>query len=624
MSLGGFDQRSPGGFGALANTGRLMGAGQGKVSYLQLIQNDPDLLALWRMDEAAGNFLDVEGGHTATIAGGVTLGTSISYIQGYTGKGATFNGSTGYASVGDIAALDITKTTPFTLQAIVVPNVTRSGAALQYVIYSKARSDSVFNGLVVGLRWQNTAGTAGTVTLVQPFVSFGGGTTGTNTIYKSVYQDVPNGTPFLMTITYDGTGLGTGMNIYINGNLIPSFDPGGVASGNNGGTASQSIPDGTTLTTGQPVEIGRWGALSRFFKGDLQMLAVFGVCKSAAWVRQVATAADPAKPYPLVSATSVYQKSSPRPQVLWDKDFESDSGDCGSAVVMFNLEHQGRIDIKAIAITSANVKAIGAFYAGQSWYGRTAIPIGYNTANAPGSSTSNNSWVDTVLTNCGIPGKTATSDFTTAVAVFRQAMVDAADHSLDWMVEGDLGTVQAVLQSAGDGISALTGPQLVALKVKSLWAIAGNWPFGPSVSDFGATAARAACSAYVLANWPTSVPIILDSISNGDTYVYGENVMVAMPSGNPFRVGWVTDHFGADPAGTKGAWEPTTILSLTDGIDTWCKIEPGFGTASVNSTTGVTSFSLASNSNHNCLRKVQSDAALKAAYNALIKDPSVW
>ena len=195
------------------------------------------------MDEAPGatSFVDSKSALNAQIFSGITLGASSSYITGDTTTAATFDGTNGYASIGDVAALNnFTRTAPFTITAIVKPNVTRSGSALSYWIYTKAKGSSPFNGLEFGLRWDGSR--------TGIFFQFGSNYP-TQFIRLLSSNDLANGQSYLIGITYDGSGAASGVKMYVDGSP--------VTSALDSGTSSQTIAPGeVTTAAGYAAEFG--------------------------------------------------------------------------------------------------------------------------------------------------------------------------------------------------------------------------------------------------------------------------------------------------------------------------------------------------------------------------------
>ncbi|MDD4606939.1 MAG: hypothetical protein PHS07_01170, partial [Patescibacteria group bacterium] len=578
------------------------------TSYSSIISEDSDLISFWRMDEESGStFNDSENNHNAIISGGVTLGVESTYIVGDSSATATFDGTSGYASIGDVSVFNFTRDDPFTITAIIKPNVVRSGIATDYWIYTKMNPNSPYNGLMFGIRWD------GNSTCL--FFLFGAD-------YPSQFirlissNDLLNGQEYLVGITYDGSGTSNGVTMYVDGRPVPTED-------DPMSPTSQTIDLGEdTTASGYPAEIGRRYTINKWFKGNIKDVAIFDSEKTTTWMGLLAETAHPSNDL----TSPVYTvNQSPRPQVIYDMDIDSDNDDVVDAVLMLNLERRGELDIVGAIITSANSKAAPTWLAIANYYGRSSIPTGVNT-DAPGWSTS--LYDSTIASDYGVPGKTDATDFESSVTIQRQLLASADDNSIEYITTGDLSSVKKLLESTSeDGYSELDGDELVAQKIRHLWIVGGNWPFGDGVSDFGSSSAKATVSNYVLTNWPTSIPIIFNSISDGNTVYTGENVMEALSADNPARVAWELYNGDDDPSNTRPGWAQIAILPLARGLlyhsitdVDYSRIAGYKGTASVNTSTGETSWDLFTDSNHSYLGKILSDEYYATAINELLLD----
>lgn len=588
-----------------------------------MISADPALVAHWRMNEVSGTpqFADVGRSRLhAPIVGGVTLGIVGNFDQGDRETGATFNGTTGYASAGASApALDFARNSPFTIAALVKPNVTRSGGAVQHTIYQKENTSSPFNGLYFGLRWiASTSQTAGRTSL---FLLFGSDMSGSGPqlIRLASSCDLQNAQYYFVVVTYDGSGSASGVQMYVDGLPVNSVDDTGAASGS---IAAGQDPRAVSSAA----EIGRRGSLSSFFRGDLRNVAVFNECKTLSQIQAMMLTTQNAKitSYPL-DAAMLYVPRSPRPIVIDDRDFESDVGDCAELVMMLNLAHRGEIDLIAGLVSSANVKAAPAYYAVLNYYSYLSLPVGVTTgSNSPGNSVSPNTWAEQTAATYGVNGFTDSSNFESAVITARRALAAQPDHSVTWITNGDLGNVKQVLLSGADQYSALSGYNLIALKVKELWGVGGNWPTGAGISDWSANNACSLVTDFVLRNWPTSVPLIIVPITEGDPVLYGDTVMEALGASNPAKFAWETFFGNNSASNTNRGWSAIAYLAIARGMAGYLRVQGANGTAQVNTSTNATSWLQAPNSGHAYVAKEMSPAAFQTQINALIKDPAAW
>jgi len=280
---------------------------------------------------------------------------------------------------------------------------------------------------------------------------------------------------------------------------------------------------------------------------------------------------------------------------------------------LLRLETAGDCDIIGVCVTSANTKAAPALLGHLNYYGRADIPVGANTSDLGNSGSA---YTESNATNFGVEGYADASDFPAGVDVYRQQLAAAADNSVTIVTSGGLSSLAALLQSSADGYSALTGAELFAAKVRAVYMVAGYWDgTGTPVSDMNTT--RVAAD-YVLQH-NGDVPIYLVGIELGDTvYTGGGGTITDLPSENPMRAAWVLYHGDELSTTTRQAWAQLGILAAVYGHDDNFYFGGTNGTASVNTSTGVTAWASAPDSKHFYLRKAKADASLVTELNAIL------
>lgn len=581
------------------------------TTYESYISGDADLIAFYRMDEQAGaTFKDTTGNNDAAINGTVTLGVENTFVKEPTASdAATFDGASGYAVIGDKAALDFARDDPFTFNFIVKPNVVRSGASVDYWVYTKANTVTPYQGLLIGLKW-NTLESPNHTRIYVMFIA----TYPTQALgFKCRTYDFINDETNMITVTYDGSAVVAGLKVYLNA----------VSLSNNVEAAigfSQTIEAGQdTVADGINAEIGRRTSLNSWFKGDLKDLAIFNSCKTEAWIRKLNVLAKCYDPIYTVK---------PIPKIFYDLDIDSDIDDVVEVLMNLNLEQRGEIDIIAAVVTATGVKAAACLYAILNYYGRTDLPVGVNTEAVGYESDLYNS---AVVTAYGVVGKLTAADFENYLVTQRRELALQPDASVEYITTGDLSSVKGLIDSVADEFSALNGVDLIKAKIKHLWVVAGNWPRGSGVSDFGGTAPRAVVSDYVLDNWPSEVPIIFVPINEGDGVETGENVMMALNDNNPAKLAW-TSYFGNNLVTNKRpGWAQIATLSIARGLynqqttsTKYAGIVGHKATGSVDTTSGVTAWNPSVNGGHNYLWKIETDANIVTKVNELIKDVTEW
>ena len=205
-------------------------------------------------------------------------------------------------------------------------------------------------------------------------------------------------------------------------------------------------------------------------------------------------------------------------KVIFDADFNSDSGEPPALQIMHALVKSGEAELLACTTMVRNADVVNAMYGVNSYYGRSSITLGVTSQTL---FTTAAAWTTSLASayGSGGPGLGAAN----AITVMRQKLNSAADGSVIIMSGGYLTNLSDLLQSGanhlGDGIGS-TGLQLVTQKVKRLAIMAGCFGYrsdSGSLSDtreYNGDGDRTA-TAYVFNNWPTSVPIYISGFEIG-------------------------------------------------------------------------------------------------------------
>lgn len=216
------------------------------VNYAPVVLADTPL-GYWRLDETSGtSAADSSGnGRTGTYTGGFTLNQTGALVDG--NAALLLNGSSGYVTMGDIAAFEFTGA--FSVEAWVKFTSTSN------FIVSKSLNTAAgwFLGVTASGNVQFFAATAAIATVfnVQSGSAFNNG------LYHHVVA------------TWDGTTNANGVKLYIDGVL------------NAQGTAGA----GTIAQNAAPFLIGAWHTTpASFFGGTVDEVAVYGAELSAARV----------------------------------------------------------------------------------------------------------------------------------------------------------------------------------------------------------------------------------------------------------------------------------------------------------------------------------------------------
>lgn len=265
-----------------------------------------------------------------------------------------------------------------------------------------------------------------------------------------------------------------------------------------------------------------------------------------------------------------------------DTDFAGDYDDVLAVMCGINADRYWGTNLLAAVTSTSGTMSPGALDATLRYHGRPNVPIGCwkGAATTVGDTAIVQSIYNNFPSSIGLA-----STVPDAVAVLRQALVNSPS-PVTYVLVGFAMNLAALLQSPADGISNLTGAQLVAQKVSKIYYQGGRFPgetgYG-TASDYNSGSADAGSGTpnqaitslqYAVANKPANVHWHWHSA------IIGDNVAVARHArpGTPLAF--------AQNSGTVGygqgrpGWDPLTRLLGLGGTRT--RYMEVLGTCTVN------------------------------------------
>lgn len=237
-------------------------------------------------------------------------------------------------------------------------------------------------------------------------------------------------------------------------------------------------------------------------------------------------------------------------------DIDSDIDDVVAEALLFDLlREQGKplsyFSVASRSNTAAHCQRVLLDQAGYS-----SVPLGQmQTPTSANSTTKYNEQVaalkQPVLGRIDYPG---------SVAVMRTALAAMPDQSHKIITIGNLTDYAALLQSPADGISPLTGIELVAAKVISVHAMGGRYP-NTTTTEANVNGDTPSAN-YVAANTP--VPIYWAP------YALGNDVLTRIPTAgyrsdlDAYVVAW-----NAYGAASRESWDSIPVLHAMLGLNDW-------------------------------------------------------
>lgn len=292
-------------------------------------------------------------------------------------------------------------------------------------------------------------------------------------------------------------------------------------------------------------------------------------------------------------------------------DIDSDIDDVVAEALLFDLlREQGKplsyFSVASRSNTAAHCQRVLLDQAGYS-----SVPLGQmQTPTTANSSSSYNNAVAALK-----PPILNRTDYPDSVVVMRTALAAMPDQSHKIITIGNLTDYAALLQSPADGISPLTGIELVAAKVISVHAMGGRYP-NTTTTEANVNGDTTAAN-YVAANTP--VPIYWAPFAIGD------DVLTRIPQAgystttNAYVVAWREYNVT-----TRQSWDSIPVLHAMLGLNGWFT---DLGPHDVNFTNGSTWTPNASGKNYPLGRSTTAtvlrdyingrvDAFMEATYNA--------
>lgn len=184
-----------------------------------------------------------------------------------------------------------------------------------------------------------------------------------------------------------------------------------------------------------------------------------------------------------------------KPIVILDTDFSTDPGDAFTLVGALQLQKLDWIDLRAVIVSSSNIRAPGAVSAYMQAFGLSR-PVGalqglFRDPPVEG----NGDWVTHVYNNFPRTLGLA-STVTDARTLYVDQLSAAADNSVTIVAIGGATSLDILLSAQ---------PALVASKVKELVWMCGDYP---SINEEFNIGFDTAAAARVMANWPTVITYI--------------------------------------------------------------------------------------------------------------------
>ena len=263
------------------------------------------------------------------------------------------------------------------------------------------------------------------------------------------------------------------------------------------------------------------------------------------------------------------QSPSPPVSIIFDTDIGPDYDDVGAITMLHALADSGQARILATVASSKYPRVVPVLSVFNTYFGRPDLPIGVPKGAAFADADSQH-WSDSITAR--YPHRVRSNDAAPeAVAVYRRVLARQPDRSVTVVTVGFLTNLANLLDSPADGVSRLSGAELVRQKVKALVCMAGKFPAGKEFN----VEKDAKASQRVFDHWPT--PITFSGFEVGEKIKTGlplvENAAIRRsPAKDVFRIS-----LPKDPNDRNGrmSWDQTAVLVAVKGAVPYYDLRPG-------------------------------------------------
>lgn len=206
--------------------------------------------------------------------------------------------------------------------------------------------------------------------------------------------------------------------------------------------------------------------------------------------------------------TAIFTKES-IPRIIIDTDFASDADDVVAVRLALCLQDAGLADIRGIALSTTYSRSPLAVHALCSQDGYGMIPVAMDTSG-------NGIQVHTDYVDVMYDMAKGRDDFEQPVQMYRRILAES-DTKVNIITLGFLQNIQALMHSAPDQYSPLTGAELIARKVDSIYIVGGNSMGKPSFNFYWTGEKVVAAAREVVRDFPARIVFLQTDLSD-DTY----------------------------------------------------------------------------------------------------------
>jgi inosine-uridine nucleoside N-ribohydrolase len=247
-------------------------------------------------------------------------------------------------------------------------------------------------------------------------------------------------------------------------------------------------------------------------------------------------------------------------KIIFDTDMGPDYDDVGALAFLHAMADSGKAEILATIASNKNELVVPSIDVINTYFGRPELQTGSpKTAGANMGAAQH--WPDSIVAK--YPHKIkSTSEAPDAVSVYRKILNAQPDKSVTLVTVGFLTNLNNLLKSQPDGISNLSGRELVEKKVKKLVSMAGWFPKGREFNIF----IDSASSKYVFENWPGE--IVFTGFEIGKEIKTGMKLVASGIKNSPVRdVFRISLPLSEEDKFGRMSWDETAVLIAVYGTE---------------------------------------------------------
>lgn len=247
-------------------------------------------------------------------------------------------------------------------------------------------------------------------------------------------------------------------------------------------------------------------------------------------------------------------------KIILDTDLGPDYDDVGALAFLHAMADSGKAEILATVSSNRHALVAPSIEIINSYFGRAGLAIGAPKTKGANLGSSQH-WADSIVAKYPHSIQ-STDEVPEAVDVYRRALSNQPDTSVTIVTVGFLTNLNNLLISQPDGISSLTGKELVVRKVKRLVSMAGMFPSGKEYNVFIDSSA----SQYVFENWPGE--IIFTGFEVGWEIRTGLRLIKSDIKNSPVKdVFRISIPLSAEDKDGRMSWDETAVLIGVYGTD---------------------------------------------------------